>query len=575
MTTKKYILAAAVLMIFITGQAFYVKPQPEMTYQRKLSYPQAVSLCRSANFLPEDSAVDIPALIGWGNYKWKIGTASDSAQYYYNQGISMYFAFHAVEAVASFRKSIRFDPESAMSWYGKALSLGPTINEELSYMAPREALEAAQKSKALSANCTALEKDLIDAIQYRYSADTTVNLNELRKRYAEAMKKVYAKHKSNADAVTLYADAMLLLHPWDLYQHDMKAKAWTPEIARVLREAMVLSPQHPGANHYYIHTIEGSAHPEDASKSAHLLDTLMPSVAHIVHMPSHIYIRTGEYQRGITVNDYALAGYNNYQRRYAPVTNSAFLYELHALHLQEALGEMAGSYQRAIRSAKEVSGKTAASGMLPLKGPLGNYLQIIYAAPVVTNIRFGKWNEVLKVAATDTLASYDMMVHFARSLAYARTHHSLMARNELKAFKAKASDESLKADAQIFSTAYAISRVAEPVLIGAIAEEEGRFNEAISAYQKAVIAEDGLIYSEPRAWSLPARQYLGNVLLKAGKYALAEQVYLQDLKVNPNNGWSLTGLALVKKGLKKPIGTNAQLAKAWAIRDTKIDRSVF
>jgi tetratricopeptide (TPR) repeat protein len=575
MKTKRYLFAAAILLVLITGQAFYVKPKPGTAYPRKLTYPQSVSMCRSANFLPEDSALHIPALTGWGNYKWKVSTSSDSAQYYYNQGISMYFAFHAVEAVASFRKSLKFDPDFAMGWYGKALSLGPTINEEMSYKAPAEALEAAEKSKALSGNSTALEKDLIDAIQYRYSRDTTKDLNELRNRYAVAMEKVYQKHKSSADAITLYADAMLLLHPWDLYQHDMSPKAWTPRIASVLKEAMVLSPKHPGANHYYIHAIEGSAHPEEANRSAHLLDTLMPSVAHIVHMPSHIYIRTGEYKRGIMVNDYALSGFQKYQKVYAPVANSAGLYLLHALHLQTALGEMAGSYNRAIRSAKEVSETTSASGMLSLKGAMGNFLQFIYAAPVLTHVRFGKWNEVLKTKNTDTLISYDLFLNFARGLAYARTHHGLMAKNEQKALRAGLTDKSLKADPGIYSPAYAVLNVAVPILAGAIAEEEGNLAKAITEYQKAVLAEDRLMYSEPRAWTLPARQYLGNVMLKAGRYSAAEQVYQQDLKVNPDNGWSLTGLALAQKGLRKPVSVNSKLAKAWAIRDTRIERSVF
>jgi len=569
------LIVAAILVVFITAQSFYTKTKSGVTYQRALYYPQAVSMCRTANFLPGDSAIEIPALTGWGNYKWKVSTSSDSAQYYFNQGISMYFAFHAVEAVASFSKAVKFDPAFAMGWYGKALSLGPTINEEMSYKAPREALEAAQKSKALTAGCTVLEKDLIEAIQHRYSPDTTINLTDLRKSYALAMENVYKHHKSNSDAVTLYADAMLLLHPWDLYQHDMTPKAWTPLIANVLREAMALSPKHPGANHYYIHVIEGSAQPELASKSAHLLDTLMPSVAHIVHMPSHIYIRTGEYKRGIAVNDYAVAGYNKYKTIYAPVTNSAFLYELHALHLQEALAEMAGSYSRAIHAAKQVSEKIATTGMLSLKGAMGNYLQFAYATPIMTNVRFGKWEDVLKTMPTDTLISYDIYLNFAKGIAYARTHHELMAKNELKALRAKLADESLKADPGIASTAYAIAKVAEPILTAAIAEEEGHLELAIAEYQKAVAAEDRLIYNEPRSWSIPARQYLGNVMLKAGKYATAEKVYNADLRVNPGNGWSLTGLTIAQKGLKKPVTSKAQLAKAWAIRDIKIDRSVF
>jgi tetratricopeptide (TPR) repeat protein len=346
--------------------------------------------------------VDISALKGWGSYQWKISHATDSAQFYFNQGINMYYAFHSIEAIASFTKATHLDPGCAMAWYGKALAMGPNINYPNAYRAPSEALEAAIKSKELSEKCTPLEKDIINAIQKRYSADTTISVKQIRTNYADAMQLVYEKHKTNADVVTLYADALLLLHPWDLYYHDFKPKPWTPKIRSLLEEAMKLSPKNPGANHYYIHTMEASATPVLALKSAHLLDTLMSGVSHITHMPSHIYIRTGDYQRGIKNNDAAVADYNAYLKQYTPVINNFPLYLAHNMHMKINCAQMAGNYRIAMDEAIDLQNKLPAE-YLGLKNSDGNMVQYLYAQPAFTNVRFGKWAEIIKMPVVDTL----------------------------------------------------------------------------------------------------------------------------------------------------------------------------
>lgn len=255
-------LGVLLIIAFLTGQSFYyrlVHKAPVLT--RSCYYPAGqVSFC-APPFVEAAAVNDIPALKGWGNYAFKISTTSDSAQYYFNQGLSMYYAFHMIEAYASFTKATKLDTTSAMAWYGKALSMGPTINYGNDYKPRSSAVQAAFRSKLLAQNCTPLEVDLIDAIQERYSNDTAITVKQLRINYANAMQKVYAKHPNNPDVLTLYADALLLLHPWDLYTHDFKPKPWTPEIQVLLEKAIAISPKHPGANHYYIHTIEASGHP--------------------------------------------------------------------------------------------------------------------------------------------------------------------------------------------------------------------------------------------------------------------------------------------------------------------------
>lgn len=571
------LLAAA----FITAQSFrytsHREPVKSKTISNFKAYPSSAAMCTPL-FPLEDPAADIGVLKGWGNYQWKISAASDSVQYYFNQGINLYFAFHNIESIASFTKATHLDPTSAMAWYGKALAMGPTINYSTGYRAPAEALEAAVKSKQLADKCSPLEKDLITAIQARYSADTTMDVKQLRVNYAAAMKKAYEQHKQNADMETLYADALLLIHPWDLYDHASQPKPWTAEIRQLLENAMVLSPKHPGANHFYIHTMEASAHPETALNSAHLLDTLMPQVAHITHMSSHIYIRTGDYQRGIKVNETALNGYNSYLKSYAPVANGLGLYELHNIHMKSNNAQMAGNYKIAMEATLSVQKKIVESGYLAAPGPDGNFIQYIYSSPILTNVRFGKWDEVLNTPKADTLIYASVLRHFARGLAYSSKGNMFKAKAELKLMSALMKNSTLKLNLDNFSNAYDGAQVGKYILMGMIAENQKQHAEAIKYLEQAVTAEDHLVYNEPRDWPIPARQYLGYALINAGQASKAITVFNRDLQINPKNGWSLTGLTLAyrKTGNQPALAlTSKQLKTAWAINDTKISSSVF
>lgn len=573
-------LIIALAATFFTAQSFYyyfkkkdVIPSGKILFR---PFTGHAALC-SPIYVDADSAIDIPALKGWGHYSWKISTTSDSAQYYFNQGISMYYAFHNIEAIASFSKATRIDPECAMAWYGKALAMGPTINYENGYRPATGAYEAAVRAKLFMANCAPLEKDLINAMQQRYSPDTTISVKQLRLNYADAMQKVYIKYPYNAEVLTLYADALLLLHPWDLYTHDFKPKPWTPLIRSLLEQAMVICPKHPGANHYYIHTMEASATPELALKSANLLDTLMPLVSHLTHMPSHIYIRTGYYEKGIKDNDKAIAGYYTYVKQYAPSANDAFLYEYHNIHLKINCAQMAGDYKVAIEGANTLQSKIP-SEYLGSPGADGNFMQYVYLQPALVNVRFGKWDEVLKVKPIDTLAYASILLHFSRGLAYCGKGDVILAKKELQKLNEKMSDKVLKAPVDNFSDAYDAARVAQLLLLGVIAENEKNYNIAVNYLQKAVTAEDNIIYNEPRDWPLPARQYLGDALIKAGRYNEAIPVLNKDLFINPNNGWALTGLQLAYQNtnnstdLKK---VQQRLKSAWKIKDTEIDKPVF
>lgn len=572
----KAAICLALATAFFTAQSFYAG------YKKKQT-PKALTWIRFPNAravfcvpLFDTSAAEIPALKGWGHYRWKVSTKVDSAQFYFNQGINMYYAFHSIEAIASFIKATKLDSTCAMAWWGKSLAMGPTINYPNGYAPPTGAYEASVKAVQLMGTATSLEKELITAMKQRYSADTTISVRQLRTNYANAMRAVYLKMPKNADVVTLYADGLLLLHPWDLYEHDFTPKAWTGQIRSLLEQALALSPKHPGANHYYIHTMEGSATPQTALASAHLLDTLMPLVSHVTHMPSHIYIRTGDYARGIRDNNAAVEGYKTYLKQYAPVVEGAVLYQVHNVHLKINCAQMGGNYHTAITNSDSI--KTDAEPVLFMKGGIGNFIQYAYMQPVFTAVRFGKWDDVLKANTPDSLAYASVLMHFAKGLAWNSKGNMASAKKELAMMTERMKDPSLKELIDNSNSAYAASGVAVQILEGVIAQSQKDYKKAIATLESAVTDEDKLIYNEPRDWPIPARHYLSNTLLAAGRYTDAATVLQQDLRINPNNGWALTGLQLVYQSTGNTIAlqkVKKQLKAAWKIKDTQIDRPAF
>lgn len=519
---------------------------------------------------------DIPLLTGWGNFSWKITTSSDSAQVYFNQGINMYYAFHIIESRASFDKATRFDPDCAMAWWGKALAFGPNIND-FGYQRPSEAYASAIKANELKASATATERALIEAIAIRYSADSSSSQDRLNLLYRDAMKTVSKKYPSNDNVITIYADALMLIHPWDLYKHDFAPKPWTGEIVSTLKQALQLNPKHPGANHYYIHAVEASAKPENALPSAAFLATAMPDVSHLTHMPSHIYIRTGFYDKGISVNDNGLAGYNKYFRFFPATEENIALYVLHNIHMKLNCAQMAGNYVIANTASRELQGLIPAS-YLQIPGPLGNYIQYLHQSTIINFVRFGKWKEILDEPIADSLTFTPVLIHFARSMAFANLNKTTEAEKEFNLMRKKMAEPSLKEPLAPFNAVYNAALVAQNILEGTLAENKNDMKSAVRFFQKAVFEEDNLIYNEPRDWLLPARHYLGNALIKNAQYSVAVQVFKKDLQINPNNGWALTGLKKCYTKLNNSDALKAvekQLKAAWNIKDLSIEEAVF
>ncbi|HAO45794.1 MAG TPA: hypothetical protein PLZ45_08050 [Ferruginibacter sp.] len=515
---------------------------------------------------------DIPPIPGAGNYQWKISTRSDSAQFYFNQGINMYYGFHIIEAMASFKKAERFDPSCAMLYWAQALGYGPNIND-FGYRASPEALAAVNKANELSGNASAFEKALIHAMSVRYTADSTdVTRTQLNQVYSDAMKKLQDKFGSLADAQALYADAMMLQHPWDLWNTDGTPKSWTPLIRSTLEKLLAKFPDHPGANHYYVHVMEPSPYASLALPSANRLGVTNPGLSHLVHMPSHIYLRTGNYAKGVEVNITAVKSYQRTIPLYAPVTGADFLYNIHNLHMKTNNAMMMGSYSIADAAAQETKNAVPAD-YLSAPAPMGSYMQYLSMTQLFVYIRFEKWDELLKLKQPAVPEIYaGLLYHFGRGMAFSARQKFDEAGKELDQLRELMKDSSLLVPLTPFSPAIEGARVAEQLLLGAIHLDRKLYDGAIRHFKQADSIEANMVYNEPRDWLLNPKHFLGDAYLQKGDAVNAEKVFRKDLLYNNENGWALRGLyqsLLAQNRKAEALRVNARWRKAFEKADEK------
>jgi tetratricopeptide (TPR) repeat protein len=499
---------------------------------------------------------EINLLPGSGNYKWKIDTKSDSAQLYFNQGINMYYGFHIIESLASLQKAAKFDETNPMIWWARALAYGPNIND-IGYTASPEALTATQNAVSLSQNASPVEKALINAMVTRYTNDTTKTREGLNQDYIDAMKDVYARFPENTDVMALYADAMMLQHPWDLWEVNGTPKPWQPAIQEVLEKTLAKDPMHPGANHYYIHIIEASPTPEKALHSAEILGKITPGLSHLVHMPSHIYLRTGDFDKGIANNVDALNRFREYSALFPPSTANAFIYYFHNLHMLANCALLSGRYHEAIAAANEVSQAidTATMG-LPL--PLGSMIHYIYMTPVLVNLRFEKWDSVLQAKQPDAKYVYaNVLYHFGRGMAQAAKSNFEEAKKEAAEMEELMKDENLKIPMAPFSPVIEGSNVALETLKGFTALKSKDVKSAVAHFELAYKRELEMVYTEPRDWMLNPYQYLGTAYIADNDYKKAEEALKKDLSRNARNVWSLSELEKALRLQKKKKEANA------------------
>ena len=519
---------------------------------------------------------NIPPIPGAGIYKWKISTKNDSAQFYFNQGINMYYSFHIIEAMASFKKAAKFDPGNGMIYWAQALAYGPNIND-FGYRASPEALEAMQKAMEYAAY-DPVEKGLIHAMSVRYSADSSQTREKLNEDYVQAMKKLYEDVPGNPDVQALYADAMMLQHPWDLWTVDGKPREWTPRIREVLEKLLAKNPMHPGANHYYIHVMEPSPFAAKALPSADRLGKTNPGLSHVVHMPSHIYLRTGHYNKGVDVNINAVNSYKKTIPLYAPVTGADFLYIIHNLHMKTNNAMLAGNYKISDAAAMETRNSIPAD-YLAIPGAMGNSVQYIYMTPVLVNVKFGKWDKLLQEKQPDASQVYaNVLYRFGRGMALANTSKFDEAKQEWEVMQTLLSDTILYLPFTPFSAAISGATVASKLLSGTIALKQKITSTAIIDYSQAVYVEQEMVYNEPRDWLLNPYPYLGAAYLADGDWYNAQRNFEADLKQNNENGWSLYGLYQCNVMAKKTAEASKAMTRhktAFAKADIKITASVY
>ena len=513
-------------------------------FQKKKSVAQYCAPVRDRSL----SSVNIGILPGTGNHTWKISTRSDSAQIYFNQGMNMYYSFHIIESLASFLKAQQFDSTEAMLYWAEALAYGPNIND-LGYTQSPDALLAVQKAKRYAHKNSTVEIGLISAMGLRYSDAPAATRETLNALYRDAMADLHESDPGNPELIALYADALMVIHPWDLYEGNGNPKAWTPALVTLLEKGLRVDPLHPGINHYYIHVVEGSRDPGRATPSADRLASIVPSAAHMVHMPSHIYIRTGEYAKGVNVNIQSLGSFDVYLKQYPPVTNNRFLYQYHNTHMMAACAIMNGDSRAALKSATKCHDDIPVE-LFEAAAPMSEMVQYLYATPIFTMVRYEKWDQLINMPVPEDLHYYKILANFGKGIAYARSGKTEAAEMQLASMDVTISQYDSILRIKAFNSAYDAAMVAREMLRGIIHEEKNELDKAAVALQKAASLEEAMVYNEPKDWLLPPLPYLGRVQLKKGDYAGAETSFSKDLQFNPRNSWSLNGLkeAVSKQG---------------------------
>ncbi|QKZ14274.1 hypothetical protein [Spirosoma sp. KUDC1026] len=474
------------------------------------------------------------ALPGWGDYTYKITTTQDSAQFYFNQGLAMYYSYHMKEAMASFKEAARMDPACPMAYWGQALAGGPYYNAAHTYKVPGDMPTVLSRMNEFMPNASAKEKRLIQVMNTRYSADPTdADRKQLNQAYASATRQLLSDF-DDPDSKMLYVDAIMLIHAWDFWTPAGEPKAWTPEVVALCEDVLKHYPNHPAALHYHIHLTEASRHPEVALANADKLKTLLPGVAHMVHMASHEYQRNGLFDQGVIVNDLAddnLLHYDSLAAHLGLVKHSP-----HYFAVQTYCALSGGMYQTGLRDALRCRQSVS---------PVAEnaYDQYLYMLPSLTLVRLGKWEEIL--ASPKPTEDWDyaaLLDHFSRGMAFVRTGKLAEARQQHQLLGKYLNSPILKKRRIPFNAPLPVAQIADHILEASLLFAEKQPDQAIASLNKAIQLEDQLIYTEPNDWPLPARQFLGAHLLTMNKVREAEAVYREDLVHHPGNGWSLVGL---------------------------------
>jgi len=549
------------------------------TSENKETQANKMIVCQTAQTTDKawySTNIKAPLFNGLSGIDFKISTSSKEAQQYFNQGLMLSYGFNHAEAARSFYEATRLDSNCAMAYWGFAYVLGPNYNGGMEEDHFERAYQASITALNLSKNCTQKEKDLIKALTSRYVTQPPNDRSALDSAYASEMKEVYDRYPDDPEIGTLYAEALMNLHPWDLYEKDTKKpKSWTPQLVTLLEKLIQKFPEHPGAHHFYIHALEASETPEKALPSAALLDTLVPGAGHLVHMPSHIYINTGDYHLGSLSNIRAIEADSIYTTACHAQGVYPLTYYPHNYHFLAATATLEGNTAWAWLAAMKLQEHTAA-GLMGQEG--WGTLQHYYSIPYYIAVKLGMWDKILSFPMTEVDLVYPNAIgHYARGMAYLGKNNLEKAQFELENLNVLSNDSTLR-NLTIWNinTTYDLVQIAVRVLSAGIALKQNKTDASISLLQEAVAIEDHLNYNEPPDWFFSVRHHLGAVLIESKNYKEAEQVYRRDLQIWKKNGWALIGLynalKLQKKDREAKIA-KSDFDKAWQYADIRITSS--
>ncbi len=479
-------------------------------------------------------------MTGLGDLHHPVSTSNPEAQKFFDQGMRLIYAFNHQEAAGSFERAAELDPKMAMAYWGLAEAVGPNYNDPADPDRYKQAHEAIAKAEALAVNASPSEKAYIAAMALRFPADPAADHRLAAERYRNAMGDLVKQFPDDLDAATLFAEAGMDLHPWGLWHPDGTPEGGTEDIVASLESVLKRDPNHMGAIHYYIHAVEASPNPERALAAANRLAALAPAAGHLVHMPGHVYIRTGDFEAAVKTNQLAAAADRAYLQSSSSPGLYGAMYYSHNLHFIAACSSMNGNYAEAHKAAEMLA--THVGPMVKDIPPLEGFMTV----PLAVEVRFQKWDQILAMPQPAAgMQTTTVFWHFARGMA-------LAAKGKVTEAEAEHHIVSEAADKtppdQVFAMpvnnkAKDVLNIATNVLSAKIALAKHDSTSAVSLLRRAVAIQDTLKYDEPPDWFYPVRESLGAVLLLNGNAAEAEKVFREDLDRNPRNPRSLFGLA--------------------------------
>ncbi len=519
-----------------------------------------------------DKVAGVPLRKDLEGFHMTITTRSQEAQKYFDQGYTLYYSFNHEAAIASFAEALVFDSTCAMAWWGQAISAGPNINNTAMDSAKSYAAwHAVQQAIRLARNNSSpIERDLIHALAQRYAWPVPEDRKALDNAYTDAMRKVWQKYPDDADAGALFADAMMNLRPWDLWTPAGEPQPGTPEIVETIEKVLSMAPDHIGAAHFYVHTMEASPTPGKALAAANTLRDRIPGAGHLVHMPAHIDIRLGHYANAIKANQVGIVADTAWIEKGGFYT----FYRAHNYHFLAYAAMFDGQRQLALDAAQDMIRQ------IPLETvrEFPDYMDGFVATPLHVMVRFGMWEEILaQPKPPEDLTATTAFWHYARTVAFAALNRVVESGAEF--VKLQAAYNAVQETRLISNNSVrTVLDVGLPMAEGELEYRRGNHARAFELLREAVRRDDALRYDEPWGWMMPVRHALGALLLEQKSYKEAEEVYREDLRLHPGNGWALKGLmeCYRKTGQDgKAAEAETQFDKAWARSDIKISASCF